>query len=1329
MIEKEAKISLNHPNTSSFDPFSGPKIERVVCTTRSQEEIWTGCKLSGDNANKAYNESISLKLIGDLKIKALKQALQTLIQRHESLRSTFSTDGRFMTIFSELETKIEFLDISDLQEDLKKHALSEYLKADANHLFDLNKGPLLKPGIIKTSFSEHIFVITAHHIVCDGWSIGIMLQDLGALYSAFATNKAPKLPEPESFYSYADEQNQYTHSSAYNQTEQYWLDLYKNDVPLVDLPTDYPRPANREFSSARLDFPMDSDLLESLKKTGVNAGCSLVSSLLSSFEVFLHQLINKDDLVVGLPAAGQSAAGKMQLVGHCVNILPLRSKLNSKTSFNTYLKKRKTELFDAYEHQQFSVGHLLQKLPIARDAARVPLVPVVFNIDLGLTDGVNFEGLTYELTSNPREFETFEIFLNASGDADGLVFEWSYNTALFKASTIQKMMLSFESLLKKLVENPDEMISKIATSDYSSKYKNLNNTCNNFSSLALPDLIKEQVKRTPNNSALVYNNTELSYVELQSKVNQLSNYLIESGIKPGDLIGVSLQRSAELPILLLAILQSSAAFVPIDPKYPAARLEYMLEDSETKFLITSKEISAAFPATINLQFIEDLFVAAKDYSKKPIAEFVAPETLAYHIYTSGSTGKPKGVQANHKSLVNFLCSMAKEPGLTEEDRVLSVTSMSFDPVFLELFLPLITGATIVLANDEMARDGRLLLDFLKTESITMLQATPTTWQMLIDVGWKKPLPLKALCGGEALTRQLANQLLERSKELWNIYGPTETTVWSVINKINSGNDIITIGKPIANMQLYLLDNNNQLVAPGDIGEICIAGAGMTLGYWNRPDLNKKLFIENPFSQEYKLLYKSGDLGKLLPNGEIQCLGRVDHQIKIRGYRIEPGEIENAIMSLDGVQNAVVVAHSNKLRTYVVPCCKLESDDNQINVWRKTLKLDLPPHYIPQEFIVLDELPKTPNGKIDRKSLMEPKEAELDIPTFTSPASKNEQLVAKIWQSALEIEDIDVNSNFFEMGGHSIIAVKVMTLIEEKTGKRLPLSSLFEHSTIKKLAKLLDANTEIKTNSVIVPIKPKGNKPPLFIVHGAGLNVLIFNEIANQLDPEQPVYGIQGQQILPKDKPLPTIEEIATKYVANIIEAHPEGPYALAGYSLGGYIAYEMAKQLKLAGKNVSMLAILDTYVDPHFNYSSPIRKQMATTGYHIERLTNLLKEMTTSFKDLKYHTARKIKEIFFGANRYTDEDEMKNQGHNTIDKRVFKIMNNYHIIPDDIQIDLLRAEEKIYHLHDPKTLGWQEIALAGVEIHNVPGHHLNMLVSPNAKTTGKTLQNVLDQRN
>ncbi|WP_304200534.1 condensation domain-containing protein, partial [Flavobacterium alvei] len=446
---------------TKFNPFSGPEIESVVFTTKSQSEIWTACYFGGNDAARAYNESISMEFNGSLDSMAMDRAIQTLVERHQALRATFSTDGVYMSIYKEFSIKLIHLDLSNLDEIAKKEDVNKYISEDAHFLFDLVHGPLIKFGLLKLSNTEHQLVITAHHIICDGWSIGIMLQDLGAIYSANVENKIPNLPAPIQFRTYANEEQLFSNSEENKEIEAYWLKMYEESIPIVNVPTDNSRPFLRTYQSHRLDFAFDSNLLIKLKQTGLSVGSSLVTTLLTSFEILLYQLTGQDDIVVGMPTAGQSAVDMNNLIGHCVNLLPLRSKINPNMSFKDYLKQRKSELFDAYDHQHLSFGHLLQKLNIARDPSRIPLVPIVFNIDLGMTDGVHFSNLSYQLISNPKAYENFEIFLNASGNENNLVFEWSFNTTLFKDETIQKMMMSFEQLVQKIVEDPSKTLGEI----------------------------------------------------------------------------------------------------------------------------------------------------------------------------------------------------------------------------------------------------------------------------------------------------------------------------------------------------------------------------------------------------------------------------------------------------------------------------------------------------------------------------------------------------------------------------------------------------------------------------------------------------------------------------------------------------------------------------------------------------------------------------------------------------------------------------------------------------------------------------------------------------
>jgi amino acid adenylation domain-containing protein len=1314
--------------TTSFNPFIGPEIIRIIPITQSQSEIWTACMFGGEDASRAYNESISLILSGNLNKAALKDSIQKLVGRHEILQATFSPDGRFMTVFDKMPIEVFYQDISQLHITQKNKAVNNYLSEDVNTIFDLVKGPLLKIGLLKLSKLEHQLILTAHHIICDGWSLGIMLEELGSFYSANVQGGTPDVPQPETFSSYAEEELEFIESPEYVKTQKYWLKQYETSVPTVTLPTDFPRPQLRTFKGNRLDFGIDSDLVANLKKIGVQSGASFVVTLLAAFEVFLYHQTGQDDLVLGLPAAGQSRSGKTQLIGHCVNLLPLRSKLSTDIPFNEYLKNRKNAIFDAYDYQQFSFGQLLQKLAIARDPSRVPLAPIMFNIDMGMTSAVAFNGLSYKLKSNPRAYETFDLFLNATGSEDELLLEWSYNVSLFKSETIEQMMVSFKKILNSIVANPKVKIGDVIKVD-DSAYSKLNDTLVSYPQLPLHKLLTNQAQITALKQAIKFGNSDISYKNLDKQANQLAHYLAEQGVSNGDYVAVSLPRSIELVVALIAIMKCGAAYLPLDPNFPSSRLEFMLEDSKAKYLITTKEFSSLFKTSEKVLLSEDIFLNLSQFPSSLPAISVDINDVAYIMYTSGSTGKPKGVVVTHKNLVNFLCSMMNEPGIDENDKLLSITTISFDIAGLELFLPLLKGATLVIANDETAKDSRLMLDLLKNESITMLQATPTTWQMLLDAGWEQTLPIKAICGGEALPIGLAKKILERVNELWNVYGPTETTIWSSVKKIMKDDDLITIGHPIANTQLYLLNEQNHLVPPNSIGELCIAGDGVSKGYWKRQDLTNEKFITNPFNTKLNsILYRTGDLGKLLHTGEVQCLGRIDHQVKIRGHRIELGEIEQVVDKLDGVHASVVIVKNDLLIANIVSTQLNSLPETTINNWRKSLTETLPGHMMPQQFNLLSEFPTTLNGKIDRKALTNSSSNNHTKPTFNAADTNSEQIIATIWQDCLGIEKIDIHSDFFELGGHSLMAVKVMSLLEKQTGNRLPLAALLEQPTIQKLAAYMDKKF-ISWDS-LVPLKPKGNKDPLFIVHGANHNVLIYKNLAENLDDDQPVYGLQAKGLNGESEPHDSVEEMASHYISEITSINPEGPFALAGFSFGGIIAFEMAKQLKAQGKQLKIVALLDCYVYPSYYYSNLFVKKVVSTLYNIAQLIFMAFNMFSSVKNFKRRKDLvKLKVSgWFLMLKHGREKQQQLQFNRTskIDEMHKLAFLRYNITPQDIKIDLFRASKNIFYAHDYKFLGWKKIASRGIRKHMVPGNHSEMFFPPNVEVFGSSLQHVLD---
>lgn len=1339
----EEKKNVVKTSPVDFDPFAGPEISLIAPATESQVEIWTSCLIGEAPASCAYNECASLQLTGVFNKDAMLRALQEIVNMHQSLRMSFSADGKNICIFKELTLKVDYRDLSSLSSEQQQSFITDNNKNNVLTPFDLVNGPLFKTSLLKLADQVHYLTFVAHHIVCDGWSIGIMMQDLSKLYSAYAKNEYVHLPTAPLFTSYATEQLALTESASYKETEHYWLEQFKGSDHLLDLPVDYPRPAHRTYKSHREDYVLDGALTTEIKKLGKSTGSSFVTTLLAAFEVFLHQLTGQDEIIVGLPAAGQPATDNFRLVGHCVNLLALRSFPKGDISFKEYLKERRSDVLDAYDHQLYTFGSLLKKLNIARDPSRVPLVPVMFNIDMGLDDDVEFYGLQHKLISNPREYENFEIFLNIAGQDEAPTLEWSYNTALFKPATIKRMMDGFEFLLRELVNTPEILIKNIPllnAEELTLQLDAWNNTKYPYPMhSSLHKLIAHRAKEIPEKTAITFNGQTTTYKQLNDEANQLAALLIANGVQKGANVAFALDRSAEMVISILAIMKTGAVYIPLDPQFPLNRINYMLEDSQAVVLLTSEKYKGLYQSNAKELLIEDEWKKLKDYEPiEPIVD-VTGDDLVYILYTSGSTGNPKGVQIAHHNLVNFLFSMQNSPGITAADKLLAVTTISFDIAGLELFLPLLTGAEIVLANTADAKDGRALLEIIERENITMMQATPYTWRILLEAGWDESTPIKVICGGEALPLELSQRLLSRASSLWNVYGPTETTVWSTVKKLTAEDKVISIGRPINNTSIYILDRFLNPLAPGVAGELYIGGDGVAKGYLNRPELTAEKFVNDPFSKETGCkMYRTGDLGKFLPNGEIECLGRIDAQVKIRGYRIETGEIEYQLAKLPNIKESVVIARADnigvdKLVAFVVVDYNDEAlnTSDQVKSWKEDLKNSLPDYMVPDNFIIVPAMPLTPNGKVDKKALAKHGESiTVDGDEYIAPRTDIEKLIADIWIEYLGVKKVGVHDNFFELGGHSLIAVQVMTRIEKETGKRLPLASLFDCSTVEKLAQLLELGGKFITWDSLVPIKPKGNKMPLYMVHGAGLNVLLFNTLAMGLSPEQPVYGLQAKGLDGIDEPLGNIEEIAKHYIDSIMSQNPDGPYALAGYSFGGIIAFEMARQLEALGKEVKMLAMFDTYAYRSTHYDPTMVKLLKkgryflkrvlytfkfTNGFKytvIERSTNIKRRIIRTYWKLRYGKNQTRAGIFGYSNKVDEMNEYAEK--------------HYQLKPYNIAVEVFRAENRTFYLDDFETMGWKPYALKGINIHNIPGEHNTIFRAPNDKIFAKILQKCLD---
>ncbi|MDB5156759.1 MAG: hypothetical protein JWR50_1466 [Mucilaginibacter sp.] len=852
---------------------------------------------------------------------------------------------------------------------------------------------------------------------------------------------------------------------------------------------------------------------------------------------------------------------------------------------------------------------------------------------------------------------------------------------------------------------------------------------------SIHELIRWQSHKSPNTIAIKHNADSITYSDLEISTNQINAFLQDKKIARGDVVGVAMDRSIHMAICLLAIMKAGATYLPIDPNLPIERIAYLLEDSSAKKLIVSKKYQQLLSNYPNQIVFEEAWLSRADYPEDFLPVDTGDDDLIYIIYTSGSTGHPKGVGVSHKGVINLLQYRQHTPGIDANDNVLGLTTMSFDIAQEELYLPLISGALLTIVDKEITRDGSALLEIVKNQQITLMQATPYIWQMMLESGWDTPLPIKAFCGGEAMTNELAGKLLGRCREVWNMYGPTETTICTTVKKITDSKEAITIGRPIDNTGVYILDEHLNKVMPGTEGELYICGIGVTKGYINREELTAEKFVDDKFSPiEGRKMYKTGDLGRLLKNGEIQFIGRKDNQIKLRGYRIEKEEIEYQLKQQENIKDALVTVYEDSVKnarlvaylTFKAPVKDGYSITNLINNCRNELKKVLPEHMVPANFEVLPEIPLLPSGKVDIKMLPKPNIQD-NSTTFVAPGSVLEKMLAEIWEENIGIKNIGITDDFFELGGTSMIAVKTKIQIEKVTNKRLSPSVLFQYPTIQQLALAINDFKEDVYKS-LVPIQPEGSRVPLYIVHGIGLNVLNFRNLAADLGPDQPIYGLQGVSLSEQQESLDTIEKTAAFYNKEIIKQNPTGPYVIAGYSIGGVIAYEMVKQLKAAGKDVKLLIMFDTAIQiPTHQY--PLLKKIWVKGL---RQFPKLKFRVLSFLNKPKENVAYIKAIY--GKKFAKGFYQKHETYGLPDymqQTIFRLkdaFDQYVILPYDVKIDLFSGK-KLYYLDDPKFLGWRKYALQGMNVYPVSSNHDTMFNAPYHRELANLLQQRLDEIN
>lgn len=1051
-------------NLSSLASFLAGRIpfEQTLSAplTEGQLEILL-CDQFGGDASRCFNESVNVSLRGPLVRSALYSSLQLVLRRHEALRTTFDLERGCQIIHPDSEVTCSEEDLSRFEDAEQQLRLRQIFEDDALRLFDVAAGPLFRVSLLRLSEDHHVFRFTAHQVVCDSWSQQVILNELAQVYSAHVHDRRAELPGAVRFQDFARGQVWSTQTVSDANVEAYWTQRFFENIPVLSLPLDRQRPQIRSYRGGMCRWLLDSDSYLRLKQLAGEQKCTVFAALLGIFQGLLSRLTGQEDLVVGIPVAGQMKQGNKHLVGHCVNFLPVRARVEIEKPASELMQNAEEELLAALENQCYTLGTLVRKLGIKKDPSRLPLAEVHFSFDQESEE--NFSGLEVHIERSPKRFVNFDLSLNAIESKRTLLLECGYSSELFEEATVKRWLGYYANLLQKMPDNISEPFAEIdflPDKEREFQLKKWNNSSAEFPRDAcLHALVDQRAFLHPKHTAVRFENRSLTYEQLFEGSNQMGRLLSLTGVCPGSTVAVCLERSIEMPTVLLGVLKAGAAYVPIDPAHPKQRKQTILEDVQPAVILTHRSLAADLPPSTARVIYADAMpdLPSRSALSDPSGKS-NPEDLAYIIYTSGSTGKPKGVEIQHRALVNLLCSMRREPGFSGADTLMAVTSLSFDIAALEMFLPLLSGGTLVIAKSDEVMDGAKLLARIRSSGATVMQATPATWRLLLDAGLENCHHLKILCGGEALPRDLADRILRTGAQLWNVYGPTETTIWSSCAEVVPGKGAVPLGRPIANTQFYILDKSRRLLPVGVPGELYIGGEGVARGYRNRLDLTEKSFFPDPFQWAMaSRMYKTGDAVRLSANGEFEFLGRLDFQVKVNGFRIELGEVEAALTLHPEVKQCIVTVREDKpgerrLIAYWLPEGTAEPEQSS---FRAFLSAKLPSYMIPSIFVALKKFPLQISGKVDRLSLPAPALGSMArADEFAEPRNEVEELLRGIWSEVLKRKDFGVFCNLFRLGADSL-QISQIAMRAKQAGLKITPRMLLENQTIASLAKSLE----------------------------------------------------------------------------------------------------------------------------------------------------------------------------------------------------------------------------------------------------------------------------------
>ncbi len=1302
--------------------------EAKVAPTSGQQRLWLLQKLYPNNPFYQYGHLYKIK--GKLDIELLTKSFQKLIDRHEILRTNFleTTEGVELAIHPSFDFTLEEIELSNDENLNKKLVAQQAAKTFSSKIFDLTKDQLLRVGLIKISAEENWMVLSIHHIIGDRSSLLILQNELFSFYQKEiekSTEVETNLPIQYTDYAFW-KNNQPIKEQHLN----YWLHQLSDDLPLLELPFDKTRPKHTTFHGAVISKKLSVELSTKIQALAKQQETTQYVVLLAAFKILLFRYSRQRDILVGSPFSNRDNLELENLIGFFNETLVLRSQIKPNTSVIDFIQQVKATTMQALENKNVPFDELVRKLKPERYGSANPIFQTMFVYNNSNTSNHLDIGLEIEEETIDLNVSKFDLTLFATDHGNELEISLEYALSLFEKETAERMLSHLEVILNAATNNPQQNISTLEILAQEEKKKILFDW--NDTSIPLPQFetihhfIEKIATTFPNRKAVVCQGKSITYAELNTQADKIANVLLRNEIKPSSPVGLYTNRSLEMIIGMLGILKSGAAYLPLDPEYPKERIDFILKDANVDFVFCQKELKNQLSETATKIFILEEIIE-KDLSAPSIKSTAQAEDLAYIIYTSGSTGQPKGVPISHRNLIHST-SARFDFFEHQPDAFLLLSSFSFDSSVAGIFWTLCSGGTLVLPPRRIEQNIQSLAQTIQDNKITHTLLLPSLYNLLLEyTSTQDLLSLKTvMVAGEACP---ANLILKHYQKIPNValvneYGPTEGTVWSTAHPIVPEDSFgsVPIGRPIPNMENYILDEHLQPVPVGAIGELYIGGKGIAKGYWQRPELTKARFLPHPFKQtKNATIYKTGDLAKFRKNGLIDFLGRADHQVKIRGHRIEPDEIKAVLEKMESIKEAIVTVQTNQMHQRLVAYLTMNFPQ-EITVLRAELKTVFPDYMIPAAFVQLADFPKLPNGKIDLKNLPAPDKKDLaDKDKFIAPETDLEKQLASIWESVLKISPIGIHDNFFEIGGDSIQSIQVIAKAQ-KAGIEFAPNQLFEHQTIGELAKFLNKkNTpeeEEQGNwSSLVALNKQGSKPPLFCIHSGGAHVFFYQPLAQHLSPEQPLYALQPMGLDGKETLHSSIEEMAQYYIQEMKKVQPAGPYHLLGTCFSNAVGLEMAKQLEANGDVVALLIIVDS--GPQYLLGATARGEKKTAS----RFAKMIKE-----KDWK-GIQKKFRNRFIRAKQKALaplENEQERNLRLTI-QNLNQLYHYYSWTPFEGEITFIRstefAQRKDKNIHIEQ---WKKLANGGLDIHVVEGHHTTLFAEPEVKGLAVKIKECLE---